>query len=1216
MTSGSKLIISAGDNYTLSCDDAMTMYGMKSTVIVGEGSDNTIITCDSSAGLAFIGMSNITIANITLKGCGAWRNSTTQNGTNNFTLKFQCSLYFLNCSDVIMYDVIVTDGPGTGVMMYNTLGTITIKNSQFIRNRVPTVNTNTIPGGGGIYIEFTYCLPNTTDFTTCSPTVQGNSNYFIDNCEFNGNVGTSIKENTTKYIFPIGPDHQQFGRGGGLSMHFKGYSVNNSVTITNCVIRDNVAVWGGGILVDLLDSAQNNHIVIEDVKFINNSIPVEAGTGGGAIRIHYYPQLIRPGNIFNITNCMFELNSAYFGGGISISTHREKGVLAATNGITLSHCIWRNNSANIGSAIDLSSYFDDPVGQLATPIFKNCSFIKNHNIHDNNVVLPIGLGALHSDGISFSIEGDNYFIENHDSALAVIHTIVEFKENASAVFADNQGYKGGAMSLLGNTWLSMHPNTTVLFERNSAGNSGGAIYYLSAGLRDVNSRKCFIRYYDYMIPPTEWNTHFTFINNTSLNPGHAIYCTTLRTCSWDNTSIVTSPEVLKKTFRWNNAFTYNDDNNDTIATDPAIANITMESLEIAPGQLYHLNLSVTDDIGISRKTVFFVHSTNKTTASVASTSTYISDNQVEVLGSPGQSFQLDFHTITTRTLSFRINTTLARCPPGFYFPTGTANSSQSECVCSVYDKDERYNHIPYCDETALQAFLQPQFWAGYIRNNSVLVTGRCPPGYCHAEGNKKLPLPIEASNEKLNELICSPNNREGILCGRCKPGYHIYINSKDYKCGKCTIKHSHVIQSLAKYVPLTIFLLTIILLDINLASGLLNTFVFFSQMLPSLDLYAGGQIPIHNAAKPFVEVYQFCYGLFNLEYFESLDSMPGWCTFSFHSALTGIFFGYIVAFCPLVIISIVWFIIFMSDYCVCANKRNVIGNVTNKLRNLYRRIKPNGISLSNSFFRGLVTFIVLSYTKFTLVTLTILTPAYLSGPGGKNYGVVANLDGTMEYFGHEHLTYAIPAIFVLVFIVLLPLVLFATYPFMCNWLGIPVHKMMPFFDTLSDAFKRNEHRLYYYFSLSYFFYRIVLVTIFTFVPEVQQRYVLQQVFTSIILMVHVIAQPYKERKHNIIDLCLLTLIPTVISISFFQLFRVTNSASVYQLAMAVQIILLYIPLICLAVVIAYKFYQWRRYNGYVHIDPPDDQSFEPPPAIMLNDQYQGGVDQPNHDNNL
>ena len=1194
MRSGSKLNVGAGDNITLSYNDNMTMYGMNSIVIVGEGSDNTVITCDSNAGLAFINMNDITIANLTLKECGAWRNSTTQNGTENYTLKFRCALYFLDCSDVTMYDVIITDSPGTGVMMYDALGTVTIANSQFTRNRVPEDDDKNVPGGGGVYIEFTYCLPNTTNFTTCERKQKGNANYSISNCTFLNNTATTIKENTTKYILATGPKHHQFGRGGGLSMFFKGNTINNNFTLTNCTTQNNVALWGGGMVIQLLDSAQNNNITINEVYFINNRIPFETGTGGGGIKINYFPQVNSPSNIVIITDCIFDNNSAYFGGAVVLITEREQQVFNATNKITFTHCIWKNNHAHIGSAVDLSSYTDKPGDIFVTPVFKNCSFFANSNRRMNNM---IGLGTFHSDEVSISVEDDNYFMDNNATAMIVIHAVVHFQKNATATFIDNHGYRGGALALWGNTWLNMHPNTRVVFIKNSADDRGGAIYYSSAGIRYVNSRKCFIRYHDYSEPPNKWATKFIFEDNTSQNPGHSIYCTTLLTCSRNDTSIITNPYVINETFRWSNAFTYNVYNNNTIATDPANVNIGIEKLKVAPGQLYDLsNLSISDDLDVPRKTVLFAH-INNSDVNIPNTSTYISDNHIEILGSPGKSFRLDFNSITTRVLSFSINNvTLAKCPPGFYFPPADSdNSSLSKCKCSASDENEKYKHIPRCKRTTLQALLRPQYWAGYIpcQNDSELVTGKCPLGYCYSNGSNELELPTEADQRKLCELICSPSNRCGTLCGRCKQGYHIYANAKDYvyKCGNCSkIKYGVVIQIFAKYVPLTGFLVTIMLLDINLASGLLNTFVFFSQMLSSLDLYAGGEIPIHNAAKPFVEFYQFCYGVFNLQYFESLDSVPGWCTLEYDSALPGVMLNYVVAFWPLVFIFIVWLIIFASDYCACRNVRKFLC-CFNKLRQLYQRIKPDDMSLSKSFFRGLVTFILLSYTKFILISLTLLTPAYLYGPEGKDCNiVVVNLDGTMKFFGDEHLYYATPAIFVLAFIVLLPLILFATYPCMCNCLGIPVNKMMYFFDTLYGAFK-DKYKLYY-FSLLYFVYRMALVAIFTFTAEVEQRYMLQQVFISIVLIVHVIVRPYKEKEHNIIDLCLLALIPAVISISSFQLFRVTNSNGVDQFAMAIQIILLYIPLIYLAVVIVYKLYQWRRRRGYTPIENKIGQPLE------------------------
>ena len=636
MRSGSKLIISAGDNYTLSHDDVMTMYGMNSIVIVGEGSDNTVITCDSNAGLAFINMNNITIANLTLKECGAWRNSTTQNGTNDFTFKFRCGLYFLDCSDVTMYDVIVTDGPGTGVMMYDTLGTVTIANSQFIRNRVSTADVNQVPGGGGVYIEFSYCKPNTTNFTACNPSPQANANYTIINSTFAYNFGTTVREEITKFICVIEENHQQFGRGGAISIHIKGVSVNNTINVINCRMKNNQAVWGTGLLVDILDSAKNNKVVVKGVKFIKNSCPIASGTGGGAIRVHYFPVIKAPTNIIVITNSRFDSNSAYYGGGISLSTNRERGVLNATNGITMKGCIWLNNIARVGSAVDLSSYHDIPEGQLVSPVFINCSYFNNSNSYTDSVVRHLGLGTIHSDGIPFALFGDNYFVSNNGTAIAAADVTVDFRENATAEFIGNRGFRGGAITLFGSAVLRVFSNTKLLFERNEATDKGGAIYSISVDLRDiVNSRKCFIRYHDYLIGPSEWKTNFTFINNTSPNPGHAIYCTTLIPCSWGNSSIVTSQDVLSKTFRWSNIFKYANDDNDTIATDPAFTSVTMETetLNIIPGHLYNLNFSIKDDVGVERQTVLFAHSTDKTVARVANTSRYIPDNLIEVHGS-------------------------------------------------------------------------------------------------------------------------------------------------------------------------------------------------------------------------------------------------------------------------------------------------------------------------------------------------------------------------------------------------------------------------------------------------------------------------------------------------------------------------------------------------------------------------------------------------------
>ena len=44
-------------------------------------------------------------------------------------------------------------------------------------------------------------------------------------------------------------------------------------------------------------------------------------------------------------------------------------------------------------------------------------------------------------------------------------------------------------------------------------------------------------------------------------------------------------------------------------------------------------------------------------------------------------------------------------------------------------------------------------------------------------------LPSNVSS--LNEFMCGPLNREGLLCGKCKDGYGTALYSYTLKCSKC-----------------------------------------------------------------------------------------------------------------------------------------------------------------------------------------------------------------------------------------------------------------------------------------------------------------------------------------------------------------------------------------------------------------------------------------------
>ena len=63
--------------------------------------------------------------------------------------------------------------------------------------------------------------------------------------------------------------------------------------------------------------------------------------------------------------------------------------------------------------------------------------------------------------------------------------------------------------------------------------------------------------------------------------------------------------------------------------------------------------------------------------------------------------------------------------------------------------------------------------------------------------------------EELNDKVCGPFNREGLLCSKCKPGYGPTPYSWSLKCEKCRDEHVGwfwLLYLVLELVPLTVFL--------------------------------------------------------------------------------------------------------------------------------------------------------------------------------------------------------------------------------------------------------------------------------------------------------------------------------------------------------------------------------------------------------------------------
>ena len=431
LTTPVSLIVNEGE-YTLTNESRLTVIEQRTGgfTITGNCSTTAVcaveINCEKGAGLSFIKSDEITFKNLVFSGCGFPNNSTSKSNFSSAESNFQIvtsALYFLLCRTVTISHVTVQDTKGTGVVMYSTVGTNTIAKSNFISNTPPmSSGSDTFTGGGGLYIEFAYCYPGNASCFNGPPNIPDDYNkdstYSISGCIFARNVA-----NSSKYmnILPQKSNNSAFGRGGGLSLFFKGYATNNIITIEECQLTNNTALWGAGLFVEMQDWSSNNSVSVNYSTLSENrcwfsSIGTQGtngggGGGGGGARLAYifFIDTFVKNNVISFESCTFSNNSTYFGGGTSFYAARDPTEIEPTNSLIFMNTVWQENNATGGSAADVSVWHTVANGSAAVVSFSNCRFEENSGLSVEEQNRAVGKGAMFLDSIPVYFKGENHF---------------------------------------------------------------------------------------------------------------------------------------------------------------------------------------------------------------------------------------------------------------------------------------------------------------------------------------------------------------------------------------------------------------------------------------------------------------------------------------------------------------------------------------------------------------------------------------------------------------------------------------------------------------------------------------------------------------------------------------------------------------------------------------------------------------------------------------
>ena len=147
-----------------------------------------------------------------------------------------------------------------------------------------------------------------------------------------------------------------------------------------------------------------------------------------------------------------------------------------------------------------------------------------------------------------------------------------------------------------------------------------------------------------------------------------------------------------------------------------------------------------------------------------------------------------------------------------------------------------YSGVIKCSDHGVQ--LMYGYCATYnATNNSYII--KCPyfelKGHNVAEpGFIKLPDNIS----ELNDYMCGPMNRKGLLCKDCIDGFGPSVTSLRYKCSNCTDAWYSIPLYLAvELIPITLFYLITLIFKVHLTSAPMTLYIFYNQLIMYMILF-------------------------------------------------------------------------------------------------------------------------------------------------------------------------------------------------------------------------------------------------------------------------------------------------------------------------------------------------------------------------------------------
>lgn len=514
-----------------------------------------------------------------------------------------------------------------------------------------------------------------------------------------------------------------------------------------------------------------------------------------------------------------------------------------------------------------------------------------------------------------------------------------------------------------------------------------------------------------------------------------------------------------------------------------------------------------------------------------------------------------------------------QCPPWFYY-----NETLLKCDCRMSSSKD----VECLDREALLRFGRCMT---YEEGNGTFV-GLCP--YFLIDNflpnvSQRHYISLPESVQELNDYMCRPLNRKGRICRDCLDGFGPAVTSIGYQCSNCTETWYGIpLYLFLEFVPITIFYLFILIFRISVTSAPMTSYVMYCQLIVfafTVDIEAVNVIraEINGGIYVLLNIVIMFYGVWNLDFFRYI--VPPFCVSSHLKIIHIVFLSYVSAFYPICLIGITWL-------CIELHSRNVKPFVFlwKKTHRLFFMMKK-GWNSKNTVIDVFATFLLLSYTKLMLQSMATLGYVFIQSASNGTTEVVLALDPSVDYFGFEHLPFAIIAMLILLILVLLPALLLTFYPIQifrsllekCRLVGQPQATLNLFVEKFYSCYRDSLDggRDMRGFAALYLFLRaaVIATDVIKKIPSPATSWFFNSFIFGALALVITIVRPYKKTYMNNIDALILYTLSLLSILYTVYLYTIPNDSLFREFFLYVLIFVVSLPQMGFIVYIGVNVFQ-------------------------------------------